>query len=188
MLKKSYAWVVAARRACAKLIRAHAAQVGLQQLVGPRLDPSGHLGVRGAAVRGVVLEAAAVRRIVRGSDDDAVGKPARASAVVGENRMRDGGRRRVLIACRRHHFDAVGREHLECARECRRGQRVRVETDEQRPVDAALLAIAADRLGNREHVKFVEARFERLSRDGRRCRRPRVGRRRPGPGVRCSTR
>src|SRR5450631_1114408 len=36
-----------------------------------------------------------------------------------------------------------------------------VEADEQRAVDAVLLAVVANGLGDREHVGFVEAQFER---------------------------
>jgi len=53
----------------------HALQAGIaapQQLVGPVLDPLGHVGVGGAAVGRVVLEAAILGGIVRGRNDDAV--------------------------------------------------------------------------------------------------------------------
>jgi hypothetical protein len=52
-----------------------AAQAAASSSLALGFDPSGHLGVGGAAVRRVVLEAAAVGWIVRGRDDDAVGKP-----------------------------------------------------------------------------------------------------------------
>ncbi len=69
-----------------------------QQVVRPILDPFGDVRIRGTSICRVVLEAAIVGRIVRGRDDDAIGHTAAASAVVGENGMRDGGGRRVLIA------------------------------------------------------------------------------------------
>ena len=40
-------------------------------------------------------------------------------------------------------------------------QRVRVDAEEQRPVDALGLAVVADRLRDREHVPFVEETVER---------------------------
>ena len=40
-------------------------------------------------------------------------------------------------------------------------QRVRVDADEQRPIDALLAPIVADRLGDRQHVRLVEAAVER---------------------------
>ena len=89
---------------------------------------------------------------------------------------------------RDHDLDAVGGQHLECAGERRRRQRVSVEADEQRSVDVLLPAVLADRLADREHVGFVEADVERRCRDDRRCRRRRAARRSPDPAARCSTR
>ena len=62
----------------------------LQQIVGAGLDPLRHVGVRRAAVRRVVFEAAAVGGIVRGRDDDAVGETGLAPAVVGQDGVRYG--------------------------------------------------------------------------------------------------
>src|SRR6185437_4405565 len=76
----------------------HRGATRLQQLVGPRLDPPGHVGVRGSAVGRVVFEAAVAGRIMRGRDDDAVGETRFASAVVGENGMRDRGSGGVFAA------------------------------------------------------------------------------------------
>ena len=45
-------------------------------------------------------------------------------------------RRRVAAGGVDHHLDAVGGQHLERAREGGLGERVRVDADEQRPVDA----------------------------------------------------
>ena len=56
------------------------------------------VGVGRAAVRRVVLEAAVLGRVVRRRDDDAVGEPRRPPAVVGEDGVGDGGRRRVAVA------------------------------------------------------------------------------------------
>ena len=64
---------------------------------------------------------------------------------------------------RDHHLDAVGGQHFERAGERRRRQRVRVEADEQRAVDALLPAVLADRLGDGEHVALVEAHVERAA-------------------------
>src|ERR687889_504024 len=49
-------------------------QAGLDVAVGGRGDPGGRVGVRRAAAGRVVLEAAVARRVVRGRDDDPVGK------------------------------------------------------------------------------------------------------------------
>jgi hypothetical protein len=52
----------------------HVLDAAFEQEVGARLDPSGDLRIGRPAVRRVVLEAAALGRIVRWRDDDAVGK------------------------------------------------------------------------------------------------------------------
>ena len=59
----------------------HARDAGVaigEQGVGAVFDPAGDVGVGGAAVRRVVLEAAVLRRVVRGGDDEAVGERPRA--------------------------------------------------------------------------------------------------------------
>jgi hypothetical protein len=75
--------------------------------------------------------------------------------------MRDHRRRRVFIALGDHRFDAVGGQHFERGGTGRRGQRVRVQPEEQRAVDALLAPVQADRLRDGEHVVFVEAAVER---------------------------
>src|SRR5208282_393206 len=54
-------------------------------------------------------------------------------------------------------------QHLQCTLESGSGKRVRVETDVQRPVDALLLAVEADRLSNREDVCLIEGVLERTA-------------------------
>ena len=110
---------------------------------------------------GLYLKPPSVGRIVRRRHDDAVGKPRRAAAVVHKDRVRDRRRRRVFVVRRQHHVDAVGRQHLERAGARRLRQRVRVDAEEQRPVDAVALAVVADRLRDRQHVPFVERDVER---------------------------
>src|SRR5271166_4971219 len=70
-----------------------------QQFVRPVLDPAGHVGIGGAAVGRVVLEASILGRIVRRRDDDAVGEMILvfATAVVNENGARDYGGRRYAV-------------------------------------------------------------------------------------------
>ena len=77
---------------------------------------------------------------MRRRDHDAVGEAALAALVVGQDRMRDHRRRRVAVMLVDHHLDAVGREHFERARQRRLGQRMGVDADEQRSVDAACAA------------------------------------------------
>ena len=75
--------------------------------------------------------------------------------------MRDDRRRRITIALVDHHLDAVGREHLERARKRRLRQRMGVDADEQRAVDAARLAMIAQRLADRQDMRLVESVVER---------------------------
>ena len=64
----------------------------VEELVGARRDPAGRVGVGGAAVRRVVLEAAVARGVVAGGDDDAVGQAVALGAQVtrGAVRAEDG--------------------------------------------------------------------------------------------------
>ena len=84
-----------------------------QQRVGAILDPSGDIGIGRPALGRVVLEAAVLRRIVRGRDDDAVGQPVIASAVMDEDGVRDDGRRREAVVALDDGHHAVRRQHLE---------------------------------------------------------------------------
>ena len=61
---------------------------------------------------GLYLNAAVLRRIVRGRDDDAVGEAARPAAVVGEDGVGDDRSRRIAAIPIDHDLDAIGREHL----------------------------------------------------------------------------
>lgn len=145
-----------------------AIETGDQQRIGALLNPLGHAGVGRAAIGGVVLEAAIARRVVRRRDDDAVGQPAQAAAVVAEDRVGDrrgrgiarlaAGFRATGVDAR---LDAVGRQHFQRRDERRLGQRMGVHAHEQRAVDAFLAAVIADRLGGGEDVPLVEAALER---------------------------
>ena len=85
-----------AQRACASGMRFTPSRPPSSSALARCLDPAGDVGVGRAAVRRVVLEAAVFGRIVRRRDDDAVGEPAGAAAVVDEDRVRDRRRRRVF--------------------------------------------------------------------------------------------
>lgn len=54
-------------------------QAASDKHVGLVLDPSGHAGIGGTAVRRIVLEATIPGRIVRRFDDDTIGKAVPAS-------------------------------------------------------------------------------------------------------------
>ena len=72
-------------------------------------------------MRGIVLEAAVLRRVVGWRDDDAVRESRRAAAVPGEDRVRDDGRRREPVAIVDHDFDFVCRQNFQRGGEGRLG-------------------------------------------------------------------
>ncbi len=139
----------------------HPFQRPREKVIRPLLDPGRHLLVRRAAAGRVVLEPAAFRRVMRRRDDDAVREARGAAAVPGQDGVRHGGRRRVFVVARKHDLDAIGGQHLQRAGLRGHGERVRVDTEEQRAVDAPALAVMANGLGDRENVRFVEALVER---------------------------
>src|SRR3546814_4108476 len=61
------------------------------------------------------------------------------------------------------HLHAVGGQHFQRAVAGRLRQRVRVDAQEQRAVDALLLAVLADGLGDGQDVLLVEAAVERTA-------------------------
>ena len=101
-----------------------------------------------------------MRRIVRGGDDDSVGEPGLPPAIVSQNRMRNHRGRSVFVPFGEHHLDSVCRQHFQRGGAGRNGKRMRVDAEKQRAVGCLLLAIEADRLGDREDVPFVEGPVE----------------------------
>ncbi len=112
-----------------------------QQFVGLVLDPLGDIAVSRAAVGRVVLEATALRRVVRRGNDDAVSQPGRAATVVTDDRVGHRRRWRVLVTFGDHHLYAIGSQHFKRGGSGWRGQRVGVGPQKQRAVDAVGLAI-----------------------------------------------
>jgi hypothetical protein len=145
------------------------------------------MNIRRPSLRRIVLEAAEFRRIVRRGYDDAVCKAALSIPVVSENRMRDHRSRRASVVRVNHHLDTICREHFHCAAKRRLRKRVSIEPDEQRPVDLMFLAIQADRLGDRQDMRFVE-RIVLRGATGPRFRTLRVAPVRMDPGGRCNKR
>ena len=92
-----------------------ARQVSRQQLVGLALDPLGHVAVGRAAVGRVVLEATALRRVVRRGDDNTVSQALRTATVVAEDGVGNRRRRRVFVILGQHHLHAIGSQRVGAA-------------------------------------------------------------------------
>ena len=108
-------------------------------------------------------------------------RPADATPVGAEDRVRDGGGRREAVRGIDPHVHAVGDQHLEGRPPGGLRERVRVPADEQRARVALRLPVAADRLGRGQDVGLVEGGPEGRSRGGRTCRRRRAAPGRRGP-------
>ena len=134
----------------------HPMQAAGQDGVGGVLDPAGDVGVGRPAMAGIIFEAAILGRVVRGTDDDAVRQAARATLVVGQDGVGDHRRRRIAAGLVDHGGDAIGRQHLDGAGEGWLGQAMGVHAQEQRPIDAHLLPVEADRLADRQDMRLVK--------------------------------
>jgi len=149
-------------RCAGALVRngAEAREAACQQIVGRALDRPCRRGIGRSAMWRTILEATVSRRVVRRRDDDPVGQPARPRPVVAKDGMRDERRWCKTLVGIDHRCHAAGDQHLD--HRAQRGSRqcVRVDTDEQRAVDAARPAIGADRLRDREDVRLVEGIVE----------------------------
>src|SRR5262249_39802145 len=124
----------------------HSAQVVGNEGVGLPFYPFGDVSVRRSALGRIVFEAAESRRVMRRCDDDAVREAAFATAIVAENRVRDYRGRSVTIVSIDHYVDAIGYQHLQSAGKSGLRKSVRIEADIERPVNALLLTIKANRL------------------------------------------
>ena len=75
--------------------------------------------------------------------------------------MRNDRRWRVAVVLVDHHIDAVGGENLNRACQSGFGQSVCVDADIQRTGDAGPASVTADRLADRQDVRFIEGVIER---------------------------
>src|SRR5262249_14163340 len=98
----------------------HRRAARFEQGVGFRLNPAGHVGVRGAAVRRVVLDATILWRVVRWRDDDAVRQVLTPPAVPGQDGVRNSRRRRAPVVGIHSYVHFVRAEHVESGLEGRR--------------------------------------------------------------------
>ena len=139
----------------------HRFRCAVEQLVGARLDRAGGLAAGRSSVRRVVLDAPVFGRVVGGGDHQAVGEAAAPAAVVGQDRVGDGGGGRVAVVGVDPDRDVVGDQHLEGGLERRLGQRMGVPAQEERAVDALGRANLADGPDHGGDVGLVEAVRER---------------------------
>src|SRR5262249_16522639 len=139
----------------------HSPQVVGNEGVGLPFYPIGDVSVRRSAMGRIIFEAAESRRVMGRCDDDAVREAALATAIVGENRVRDYRRRSVTVVSVDHHVDAIRCQHLQGAGKRGLRKSVGIEADVERPVNALLLAIKANRLRDSENVRLVERVIER---------------------------
>ena len=135
-------------------------QAGFQQFIGPVFNPAGGGGVRRPAVGRIVLEAAVLRRIVRGGDDNAVGQSGFPPAIPSQDRVGDDRGRSVFIALGDHDLDAICRQHLQRGGAGRDGKGVGVNAQKERAVGSLAFSIKADGLGDGQDVVFVERPVE----------------------------
>src|SRR4029453_15972524 len=94
-------------------------------------------------------------------DDDAIRETGLATAIVGENRVRDYRRGSVTIVSIDHDVDAIRCQHLQSAGKSGLRKRMRIDADVERPVNALLLAVEANRLRDCEDVRLIERVIER---------------------------
>ncbi len=144
-----------------------------EEFVGAVLDGFGDVGVGGAAVGRVVLEAAILWRVVRGGDDDAVGEAGTVEVfarVVGEDGVREGGCGGVAVgggrsllgaaACVDAGFHVVGGQDFKRGAEGGFREAVGVHGEEERAGVALAGAVLDDGLGDGEDVVLVEGGVE----------------------------
>src|SRR4051812_27951008 len=107
-------------------------------------------------MRWVVFEPAVLWWVVRRGYNDAVRQVFAAATVVGDDSVRNNGRRREAALRVHTDRDAIGCKNSECGFECRFTQTMRIDPEEQRAVDAVFAANVADCLSRGRDVRLVE--------------------------------
>ena len=144
-------------------LEGHSLHTGIavsQQVVSAVLDPLGHIGVGRPAIGRVVLEPAILRRVVRGSDDNAVGESVAAGAVVNEYGTRDDRRWREPLVSLDYRLYVICCEDFECCALSWPGKRMRVFAHVKRAIGCLRAPIIANGLGDREDVRLGERAVE----------------------------
>ena len=150
--------VLLMRRICleggSKAHAPHASIAIAQKLVGPVLDPRGHIGVGRPAVCRVVLEPSVLGWVVRRGDDDTIGEPIAPGAVVNQDGAGDDRCRREPIIPLDYRRYAVCRQHFECRALSRPRKCVRVLAHVERPAGPLGFPVIANGLGDRQDMGF----------------------------------
>ena len=132
-----------------------------QKIVGAVLNDFRNRSIRRAAGWRIIFETTVTRRIMRGRNHDTVGQSIFFAAIIGQNRMRNHGRRRIAETGLQHHLNVICGKDFDGRNDGRFGQRVGIHADEQRPGDVLSAAIVANRLRYRENMVFVKAAVQR---------------------------
>src|SRR6266508_3624604 len=132
-----------------------------EQLISAQLDPVGHIGVGGSALRRVVFETAIGRWVVRWGHDDAVGKTFFSVSVVDENCSRDGRRGRKTISALDDGLHSVRGEYFESRLLRGSGYGVGILAHVERSRNLPADAVVADRLRDCENMRLIEGVIER---------------------------
>src|SRR5262249_34903746 len=106
------------------------------------------------------LEAAIFRRIVRRRDHNPVSESGFATAIVGENGVRNRRRWGVLIIPGDHDFDFVGCQNLQSARISWFRESMCILSQKQRSSNSCAPAVTANRLSDSKNVPFIECALE----------------------------
>ena len=121
----------------------------------------GYARVRRSAVRGVVLEASIIGRIVRGRDHNSIGEAGGPRPIETQNGVGNGRRGSEPAGGVHHHVNPIGRENFQRGHKTALRKSMRVLADKERAFDLLLFPVFADRLGDGQNVVFVEAALER---------------------------
>src|ERR1051325_3421041 len=78
--------------------------------------PFGDMRIRRSAVGRIVFETAEARRVMRRRDDNAVREATLATAIVGENCVRNDRSGSIAIGSIDHHFDTIRCQHFQRTR------------------------------------------------------------------------
>ncbi len=112
-------------------------------------------------MRGIVLEPAVLRRVVRGGEDNAVGETLASLAIVDKDCPRHDRRRSHAVVLLDDGVHIIAGEDFERRALGGPGKRVRIPPHEQRAIGALQAPEVADGLGNGQNMGFGERPAQR---------------------------